>query len=273
MRVATWNLWWRFGDWRRRERAIATVLEREDPDVVCLQEVWATRTVNQAESLAARRGLHVAWAPSPRPDMWQRRLGDTSVTIGNAVLSRWPLLEQGQVHLTAGGAPDEGRTLLHVRVAAPDGPLPVLTTQLTSAAHHSAVRVAQVRQIADVVAERRLPGRPAVLAGDFNAVPDSDEIRLLEGFRTAPPVPGLVLVDAWRYADPTDPGTTWDHRRNPYVHASLEPSGRIDYVFVTLPGPDGAGSVADVRVVGDGPEHGTWPSDHAAVVADLRPGP
>ena len=49
--------------------------------------------------------------------------------------------------------------------------------------------------------------------------------------KTAPVVPGLVLVDAWRYADPMSPGWTWD-RPNPYVAATGEPSARIDNVLV-----------------------------------------
>jgi endonuclease/exonuclease/phosphatase family metal-dependent hydrolase len=46
----------------------------------------------------------------------------------------------------------------------------------------------------------RGPAHPPVLTGDFNAVPDSDEMRLLGGMRTAPAEPGQVLLDAWEYA-------------------------------------------------------------------------
>jgi hypothetical protein len=52
-----------------------------------------------------------------------------------------------------------------------------------------------------------------VVTGDLNAEPDADEIRLLGGYKTAPVVPGLVLVDAWSYVDPMTPGWTWDRRR------------------------------------------------------------
>ena len=36
----TWNLWWRFGNWEQRQRAIVDTIREADPDVVCLQEVW-----------------------------------------------------------------------------------------------------------------------------------------------------------------------------------------------------------------------------------------
>ncbi len=40
MRIVTWNLWWRFGPWEARQRAIEATLAELDADVVCLQETW-----------------------------------------------------------------------------------------------------------------------------------------------------------------------------------------------------------------------------------------
>src|ERR671916_1927038 len=95
IRVGTWNLWWRFGVWDRRHRTIARVLELVDADVLGLQEVWSTERENQAEALAARLGMHFVWAPSPRPERWQQRIGDASIGVGTALLSRWPFVDQG----------------------------------------------------------------------------------------------------------------------------------------------------------------------------------
>jgi hypothetical protein len=78
------------------------------------------------------------------------------------------------------------------------------------------------------------------------------------GHKTAPMVPGLVLVDAWRYADPMSPGWTWD-RPNPYVAATGEPSARIDNVLVGLPRPLAPIRVESVRLIGDQPLDGIWP--------------
>ena len=139
---------------------------------------------------------------------------------------------------------------------------------LHSAPADSAVRVAQVRHLAGYVARRSGAGHAPIVAGDMNAPADADEIRLLEGALTAPAAPGQLLIDAWRYADRDDPGTTWD-RRHPYVASTGYPSARIDYVFVAPPGPDGSGAVRRVRLVGDGPVNGTWPSDHFGVLVEL----
>ena len=107
-----------------------------------------------------------------------------------------------------------------------------------------------------------------MVTGDLNAEPGSDELRLLGGLLTAPAVPGLVLVDAWRYADPADPGFTWDHR-NGYQANSVIPDSRIDYILAGLP-RDGRGKVVSVRLARTAPVDGVWPSDHFAVVADLQ---
>lgn len=272
MRVVTWNLWWRFGPWAERQKAILAVLRELRPDVVGLQEVWADRKSgeNLAEWLAAELGLHWTWAASPAPERWQRRIDDPAADIGNAVLSRWPVREQEVLHLPAPDDLDDGRLALYARLDAPGHPVPFFTTHLTSPLHASAVRREQVTALAEfIAAHRHGTDFPPVVTGDFNAVPDSDELRLFGGTRTAPVVPGQVFFDAWEYADPRTTGTTWDHT-NPYVHPGLGPSARIDYIHVGGPaGPEGEGTVRGVRRAGDGPVDGVWPSDHAAVVADL----
>jgi endonuclease/exonuclease/phosphatase family metal-dependent hydrolase len=270
MRVVTWNLWWRFGPWEARQKAILSVLRELAPDVVGLQEVWAAGGENLAEWLAEELGMHWTWAASPAPERWQRRIGDATVDIGNAVLSRWPVVAQDVLRLPAPTDVDDGRLALYARLAAPGHQVPFFTAHLASPLHASAVRREQVTALAEFVAAHRDgTGFPPVVTGDFNAWPDSDEIRLFGGYRTAPVVPGQVFFDAWEYADPAAPSATWD-TANPYVHPGLSPSVRLDYIHVGGPaGPGGVGTVRGVHRAGHGPVNGVWPSDHAAVVADL----
>ncbi|WP_199786592.1 endonuclease/exonuclease/phosphatase family protein [Streptomyces sp. HGB0020] len=270
MRVVTWNLWWRFGPWAERQKAVLAVLEELQPDVVGLQEVWSADGENLAEWLAGELGLHWTWAASPAPERWQRRIAEPGVEIGNAVLSRWPVLQREVLRLPAPEELDDGRLALYARLDAPGHPVPFFTVHLSSPLHASAVRRTQVTALAEFVAAHRGgTAFPPVVTGDFNAWPDSDEIRLFGGLRTAPVVPGQVFFDAWDYADPAAPSVTWDIA-NPYVHPGLGPSLRMDYIHVGGPaGPDGIGTVRHARRAGDGPVDGVWPSDHAAVVADL----
>jgi endonuclease/exonuclease/phosphatase family metal-dependent hydrolase len=267
--VMSWNLWWRFGDWRRRHEGIVRVLEHTAPDIVGLQEVWATATENQAQTLGDKLGMHFAWSPSPSPESFQRRLGDRRVLVGNAVLSRWPITRKSTCDLPS-GVVDAGRTALCAHIAGPAGAVPFFTAQLTSAVGHSALRSDQVRALARFVVGECSEGASPIVTGDFNAEPDSDEMRLLCGLKTPPAVPGLVLLDAWYFADPASPGWTWD-RRNPAVLATGEPDARIDYVFLGYrPNSESAPTVRAARLAGNESSNGVWPSDHAAVVVDLE---
>jgi endonuclease/exonuclease/phosphatase family metal-dependent hydrolase len=264
MRVLTWNLWWRNALWRERQEAIAAVLAEVQPDVCGLQEVWGTPEANQAADLADRLGMHWCWAELPFSHPHPEH---GVISIGNAVLSRWPIAEHAEQPLPTAEA-EENRVALYTGIEAPGGRLPFFTTHLTYRPGGSALRVAQVRTLAGFVAQRGTEGDyPPVLTGDLNADPDAEEVRLLGGLMTDPAVPGLVLLDAWRYADPRDPGFTWD-RRNPYQEHTVIPDSRLDYVLVGLPRKD-RGQVRSARLAGDGPAGDVWPSDHFAVVAEL----
>jgi len=261
VRVLTWNLWGRYGDWRRRLDAIAAVIAEAAPDVCGLQEVWDTPEENLAAQLADRLELRWHWAGvhPPRPEDGQ--------SIGNAVLSRWPIGAVAELELPTARVP-ERRGAIAAHIETPGGVLPFVTTHLTYQPGGSDIRLDQVRALAGFVAEHagRCP-YPPVVTGDLNAEPDSDELRLLGGLLTAPAVPDLVLLDAWRYAVPGDPGFTWD-RRNGYQRYSIIPDSRIDYVLLGLP-QENRGRVEAVRLGGDAPVDGVWPSDHFAVIADL----
>ena len=101
---------------------------------------------------------------------------------------------------------------VHARIETPGGALPTFTTHLTYGPGPSGVRTAQASALAQFVARQAADcDYPPVVTGDLDAEPGSDELRLLGGLLTSPAVPGLALIDAWRYAGPADPdspGTT-----------------------------------------------------------------
>ena len=196
--------------------------------------------------------------------MWRQRINDSSVHFGVALLSRWPIVDPRYEDLPG----DRGRPMLSAIVDAPHARIPVVTAHLSATALNSSRRAGQVERVLRVTGDRLTTEHPPIVAGDFNAVPHSDEIRLLGGTLGRQVVPGLVLLDSWEFAEPDQRGFTWD-RRNPYVAQGPEPSGRIDYLTVGLRYDLSVGRVQSVRLVGTGPVDGVWPSDHAAVVADL----
>jgi endonuclease/exonuclease/phosphatase family metal-dependent hydrolase len=259
----TWNLWWRFGPWARRQAAIATVIAEAAPDLIGLQEVWVEQGgVNQAEALAGPLGFHVAHG--------ELRFRD-GLAFTNAVLSRFPIDQRWRVPLPSASGGPSHRQALAVRVAAPWGPVLFVTTHLDFAFDASATRHAQAAAVCRFVAAHRpdpAEGYPAIVTGDLNAVPDSDEVRALTG--AAPvPVPGLAFVDAWVAGGDGGAGCTW-HGDNPYLADATSPNRRLDYVLVSWPHPKPLGAIDAARLVGTAPVEGVMPSDHYGVVADLR---
>jgi endonuclease/exonuclease/phosphatase family metal-dependent hydrolase len=263
MRVVTWNLWWRFGPWEARQPAILETLRRLDPDVVCLQETWETRSgESQPRALADALGYRHVYAAGLGLDMAEE-------SMGNAILSRWPIAGARGAALPAPEGLDELRSILRAEIDGPRGAFEVFSTHLNWRLDQSHVRQQQVSAICEFIAgSREARSFPPILCGDFNAEADAAEIRLLTG-HAAVPTPKLVFLDAWRTAGGGGPGWTWS-RLNPFTATAPEPDRRIDYVFVGYPGDEARGEILSARVEGIEPQGGVQPSDHYAVCADIR---
>ena len=129
-------------------------------------------------------------------------------------------------------------------------------------------REAQALETADFVLARPESDNPALLMGDFNAEPDSDEIRFLKGLHSMNGR-SFYMQDAYEVSHAPMPGYTWDNR-NPFAAATREPDRRIDYIFVGWRSDDGAGQVHSARVVCEATHGGEWPSDHLGLYAEVH---
>ncbi|MDX1514653.1 MAG: endonuclease/exonuclease/phosphatase family protein [Gammaproteobacteria bacterium] len=263
LRVITWNVWWRFGPrWQERQPLILDVLRHIDADIVTLQEVWGDASEDQAAVFASALGYASVYAPASYID---------GLGFGNAVLSRWPIEDHEVVSLPAVPSADGSRNcnVVYARIEGPNGPVGVCSTHLSYKPEESAVRQNQVEALCRFVSGWRDQGEfPPLIGGDFNATPVSDEIRMMTGKR-APPVEGLVFYDAWEAAGEESAGFTW-HNANPNAVTALEPNRRLDYLFVGRPSASGSGHVLSARLAGQTPVDGLCPSDHYALVAELR---
>jgi endonuclease/exonuclease/phosphatase family metal-dependent hydrolase len=261
VRIVTWNLWWRFGPWEERQAAIRAELAGIGPDVALLQEVFTTDDGrDQAIELADLLGFSMVRTVDA---------DGRAQPFGNAILSRWPIVEHEMVVLPDGDGRPSHRSALTARIETPWGLQPFTVTHLAWQYDASRLRLAQLESVVDLVG-RHLPDEPTapppVLAGDFNAVPDSDEIRRLTG-RSAPIRHGLVFTDCWE-AVGDGPGHTWT-RDNPNASEALWPRRRLDYVFVAWPRPKPLGNPRSARLAGTTPHRGIVGSDHYAVVVEL----
>ncbi len=171
LRLATWNIHKGvrgLGPLKRLEiHGIAHAVAALDADVVCLQEV---RAFSQRE---ARRFAH--WPAEPQADVlappgYQAVYRTNAFTRdgehGNALLSRWPVLQVQQHDISDHRL--EQRGLLHVQLQPPHQAQPLHVLVL----HLGLVPGSRARQIQAVLSylRQQVPAAAAlVLAGDFNA--------------------------------------------------------------------------------------------------------
>lgn len=283
LRVAQLNIGSLFEpEWERRRHEIVAWLERLDADVVCFQEAWEDRnTPNTVDWIVDHH------QPSTGP--WHRVFGgfpfpgavwaDESMRFGSAILSRWPIDHHELIPLPV----DEEASLPHFRIElellhARTAGLDVFSTHLVPAPAQAYHRVRQVLFIDEAIRARDAgeAGMPPILCGDFNAEPESDEMRFLTSTAV---IDGrsTYFQDAWKVAGPGAPGWTQDPSRNPIYAAMHLPRKRIDYVLVGDPFQRrGAGVVQRCELAFHEPITGIVASDHFGLVVDIawpaRPG-
>lgn len=283
LRILTLNLWNTKGDVNRRMAVAHAAMRELGPDVVALQEV-----IEQPLAPPGRLGQARAFAEA-LGGTWRFGVaapGMAAGPMGNAIVSRLPLGASRVLQLPA--REGDSRVALSVDVETPEGTLNCISTHLSWELDAAPVREEQVLAL-DAFAREHRRELPSVMAGDFNAPPDSQAIRFLTG-RASLGGRGTYWRDAWALLHPTEPGYTWA-ARNPAVPLYVERDRRIDYVFVGPMGRDRRGAIVDVRVVLDAPGpgpgatpgttpeppagDGVYASDHFAVLVeiDLAPRP
>jgi endonuclease/exonuclease/phosphatase family metal-dependent hydrolase len=277
LRIVTLNAATLFQPYARlRHLELIAWLGRLDPDVVCLQETWEDADHANTGSLIAEEAAGVWYSASHGRPLPTGASPVPSLRFGSTIMSRWPVDETNLIELVAATVEDSmpsayrmPMSMVHVKTCG----LNVFSTHLAPPPSQGHLRVKQVQQI-DREIRARTNGRdvlPPVLCGDFNAEPDSDEIRFLSGLAT---VDGrsTYYQEAWRAAGRQDPGWTWDGDRNPLAAGAQLPPKRIDFVFVgdAYGRHRGGGKVLSATLAFDLPMTGILASDHFGVVVDVR---
>lgn len=210
---------------------IAKVITSVSPDLVALQEVdqkvERTGSVDQPAELARLTEMHVVFGAN---------LALQGGHYGNAVLSRNPILRWDN-HLLPNIAAGEQRGVLEaeLKLSSTDEPLLLFATHLD---HRRADRERLESANAINALADKHPDCLALLAGDFNDVPDSKTLEALATrWQTASPVPIATI--------PVD-----------------RPAKQIDYLFFR---PQTRWKVIDVQVLDE-----AVASDHRPVLAVLE---
>lgn len=254
--VMTLNLWGH-QRWETRRHAVAAWVNELGPDLIALQEVVRTADHCQASWLAEHTGMTATFAAASH---------NSGGEFGNAVLSRLPVIADRFILLTDGGGSSERRGAVTVEVDGPHGRVVCTSTHLAHLFDEGWLRELQVRELAEFV-RTDSSDFPPIVCGDFNARPDSTEVRFIKGLHALDGV-SCHLFDAFETAHPGAAGHTWVNG-NPNAATNRIPDQRIDYIFVGVRSGNGAGQVIAAELVCDSPRHGVWPSDHLGVMARL----
>lgn len=131
LRIATRNVWGRYGDWERRQALIEGALVSAAPDVVCLAESWSTTSVTQAAVVAKRLTFdHSIFVGDWVQDGW---------VSGFGVASRWPIASSEPLPLGREGDDSWAGDALFVTLDGPRGFVQVFVVMLFAPLDGSAV--------------------------------------------------------------------------------------------------------------------------------------
>ena len=234
--------------------------------MICLQEVWADAEVEFAAELAEGLGFH---------QVYGSRLDFDGVRFGNAVLSRWPIT--GARSWRCRRVPTPRRC---APACAPTSTVPAGRSRCSAPTSTGGSTRAVCGRTRCGRSARSSTARSPTVAGRSRRSCAATSTRIPTATRSgcSPAVPtrpcrswssttrGRSPVEA---SDSSDTGATWSND-NPYAKRDLEPDRRIDYVLVGWPKAGGAGHVTRCTVEGLEPVDGVVPSDHLAVLAELR---
>lgn len=212
---------------------IAEVIRLVSPDIVALQEVDFKTNRVSGKDLVTELGLRTGLAP-----LFGKAMVYDGGEYGEGILSRFSF-QKTQCHPLPFSEGNEPRTALEVRILLPDGNgFAFIGTHLDHTQDQTD-RIAQAQWINHLFRKNEVP---TILAGDLNAVSNSEPIR--------------ILSEVWTDACADNP-----HPTSP----SSDPKRRIDYVMFL---PEERWRVVETRVIDE-----KIASDHCPllVVLELLP--
>lgn len=261
MRVLQLNIWARYGPYADREPRLRRLFADLAPDLVALQEVAHSRDgSNQAGELLGELGYAVAYTPHPGA----RHPGIAVASRAGITDSQVKELGHEGVAIAARiGAGDDGFWFCS---AVPLSWLPGFEGEREDEC------VALDEWLCDIASGDSIP---PILAGDFDATPDSASIRFLTGLQSLHGR-SAYWADAFALAGDGSAGFTWS-TESPYVQPFAEAvfgepehHRRIDYVFVGSPIRWKPRLVIRSATVVGRYEDGAAPSDHYGVLVEIE---
>jgi endonuclease/exonuclease/phosphatase family metal-dependent hydrolase len=267
LRVLTMNIWNFTEPYEKWQQLLRCGIQQLGPDLMAFQEAGHDVKRHQVAAFLDGLGYHILHQFD--------RVPFPGCNEGCCIASRWPMkiVELRSFHLTKRRKSHPCLAMVaRVRAPKPVGPV------LFGCGRPSWEFSAEYERELQVVAMTRLvkkhadpDGVPTVIAGDFDATPDSASIRFLTG-RQSLQGTSVHYRDCWQQAGDGSEGYTWSYE-NPGVRWHLdrwraEPhhARRIDSIFIgSHHDYKQRARVRRCRVVLNRPSRGVWPSDHYGV--------
>lgn len=172
LKVMTYNL--RFGELASMSD-FAGFINSEKPDIVALQECdWATYRERAPKQHGVKFVNELAWRTGMF-GLYGRSIDYKQGYYGIGILSRYPVVKSERIRLPdyndKGGKKTEPRIMLLAEIELPSG------RHVTFVCTHLEVSSSDVRVLqAEFINEKMDDISPALLAGDFNATPNSPAV-------------------------------------------------------------------------------------------------
>ena len=255
MKIATFNT----NSIRARLKMVLNWLQKESPDVLCLQE---TKVPDKDFPVKAFEDM----------SYYSVFRGEKSYN-GVAIVSKKPAED---VRIGFDEYESEGTRLITARI----NNIPIVNTYVPQGFHPLSEKFREkldwLQRLSDYFNEHFRPDKPLLWAGDFNIAPEAVDVydpAHLEGQVGCHPDERAALrrlrqwgfTDVFRLHQP-DQGhyTFWDYRLKNAVPRNL--GWRVDHIWAT-------GPLAEKSVrawIDMGPRHAERPSDHTLVVAEFE---
>ncbi len=220
LKVMSWNIW-SGKNWKQ----IVDFVKKNKIEIMGFQEVdnnlERTEFLNIAEKIAQSLVYHFAYSPSV-----ENQGNFVGGQFGNCVISKFPIIDHKQHFLSTpeewnGTAMTEPRTLLETKIKVGNKIVCFMTLHLGYSREFKTtdIKLRQIQKVIEVIQKNK--DVPIVLLGDFNSLPESQEINKIKQFLKD--VDGKNSLKTW---------TMYDFEYQDWkVSAGL--NFKIDYIFVS----------------------------------------
>lgn len=222
IKVLTLNTWM-IPVLRKMAKARAEAIGRElgNYDISLMQEAFTPGVRKTMATLAKEYDLH---------NRFQKRHA-FRINSGMYTFTRYEIIKTDFLRFfNCGGFQClSGKGVLYVQVKLPNGQLiDLFNTHLQAYQKDNKVRRRQMKRAMKFVNKHNDGTIPAIFAGDFNVIAETEEYETLMGELGN-------FTDVWMQIRPTDPGYTWDPSLNNWAEYDYEETHllqRLDYIFV-----------------------------------------